>query len=96
MPFRRDDDFRFEETALVDLGGIGNKHWNVPRIVNPLFTGRAALIERIERALRSDSQQQKRLVITGLGGQGKSEICLKVANNLRQEYVAPSACDYSS
>jgi nucleoside-triphosphatase THEP1 len=29
--------------------------------------------------------EQKRLVITGMGGQGKSEICIKVANLMRDE-----------
>jgi adenylylsulfate kinase-like enzyme len=64
----------------------------VPRAVNNLFTGRSELLDVIQDALRSDSthcaEEQKRFVITGLGGQGKSEICLKVASLLREECVA--------
>ena len=61
-------------------------------MVNTLFTGRADLLAQIQTALRSNTtpvnvNQQKRFVITGLGGQGKSEICLQVANLLRDEYV---------
>lgn len=26
-------------------------------------------------------------IITGMGGQGKSEVCLQIANKIRQEYV---------
>jgi hypothetical protein len=70
-----------------------NVHWNVPRLVNSLFTGRTQLLTKIEGALHHsnaiDTGQQKRFVITGLGGQGKSEICLKIADLLRQECVTP-------
>jgi len=34
-----------------------------------------------------DADKQRRFVITGLGGQGKSEICLKVANLMREKSV---------
>ena len=78
---------------FLSPGGIGidrgNKHWMVPRQVNGLFTGRVKLLLRIQEALRnnhtSPSDEQKRFVITGLGGQGKSEICLKVASLMREE-----------
>jgi hypothetical protein len=64
----------------------------VPRTVNDLFTGRTELLGRIQDALRGGGTQcaekQKRFVITGLGGQGKSEVCLKVANLMREECVA--------
>jgi signal recognition particle GTPase len=65
----------------------------VPRIVNNLFTGRTDLLNRIRDALLGHgtpgAQQQKRFVITGLGGQGKTEVCLKAANLMREECVAP-------
>ncbi|CAG8956640.1 hypothetical protein HYFRA_00011951 [Hymenoscyphus fraxineus] len=67
-----------------------NKHWMVPLPMNDLFTGRSDLLCRIKKALYCDhtsvSDKQKRFVITGLGGQGKSEICLKVANEMRQQF----------
>lgn len=67
----------------------GNKHWLVPRSVNRLFTGRSEIIDRIKGAIRDDGTQhadkQKVFVITGLGGMGKTEICLQVANTLREE-----------
>jgi hypothetical protein len=67
-----------------------NIHWWVPRSVNPLFTGREEVLQRIERSLMVDTnstKQQRRFVITGMGGQGKSEICLKVADLVRERYV---------
>jgi hypothetical protein len=64
----------------------------VPRMVSSLFTGRVELLCRIKNALQSDgttqNREQKRLVIIGIGGQGKSEICLKAANMMREECVA--------
>lgn len=69
----------------------GNVHWMVPRAINSLFTGRSDLLSRIQKALQSKSisvaQQQRRFVITGLGGQGKSEICLQIASLMKQQYV---------
>ncbi|RDW83502.1 putative kinesin light chain 1 protein [Coleophoma crateriformis] len=65
-------------------------HWRVPRVVNELFTGREELLDRIQKALRYDNnsfvKKQKRFVITGLGGQGKSEICLKIASLMQKEF----------
>jgi signal recognition particle GTPase len=66
----------------------------VPRMVNSLFTGRSEVIERIQSALRDnglDTTKQQRvvIVITGIGGMGKSEMCLKIADLMREEYVSP-------
>jgi predicted ATPase len=66
----------------------------VPRPVNSLFTGRTELVDRIQSTLRNDdpgTTKLKRLVITGIGGMGKSEVCLKVADLMREEYAAAEA-----
>jgi tetratricopeptide (TPR) repeat protein len=72
----------------------------VPRPVNSLFTGRTELVDRIQSALRDDDQgttKVKRLVITGIGGMGKSEVCLQVAHVMRKECVAESCyCNMSA
>jgi Mrp family chromosome partitioning ATPase len=69
----------------------------VPRIVNSLFTGRSEVVERMQSALRnrdSDTTKQQRvvIVITGTGGMGKSEVCLKVADLMREECASPAYC----
>lgn len=75
--------------ALKEDEATRNKHWLVPRGVNRLFTGRSEIIDRIREALQDDdaqhSEKLKVFVITGLGGMGKTEICLQVANMLREE-----------
>ncbi|KAJ6282166.1 acyl transferase/acyl hydrolase/lysophospholipase [Bipolaris maydis] len=66
-----------------------NVHWIVPRLVNSLFTGRLELVDRIQSALRNNepgTPKEKLLVITGIGGIGKSEVCLKVASLVREDF----------
>ncbi|MCJ1347810.1 hypothetical protein MMC31_006039 [Peltigera leucophlebia] len=82
------------EASLPELLGpptydSGNIIWLVPRIVNNLFTGRAETLTKIMNAVSSSrcTQQQRRYIITGMGGQGKSEICLQIANTVRQKCV---------
>jgi Mrp family chromosome partitioning ATPase len=65
--------------------GARNVHWKVPRRPSTLFTGRTELIARIKDFMQADSQRDRVFVITGLGGSGKSEVCLKIANEMRQE-----------
>jgi tetratricopeptide (TPR) repeat protein len=51
--------------------------------------GRAQLLDRIQSALRdkgASTTKRKQLVITGLGGIGKSEMCLQIANIMRQDF----------
>jgi hypothetical protein len=81
-------ELRESEAEIVGMYAHGNVHWIVPQTANTLFTGRSELLGRIQEALRSDQSTNtpgaKRLVITGLGGQGKSEISVQVANLMRE------------
>ncbi len=64
-----------------------NAHWLVPRVANAFFTGRTEILIKIVNVIhnRKDVQQQHIFVITGMGGQGKSELCLQIANRVRHE-----------
>lgn len=76
-----------------------NVHWMIPRPVNSLFTGRSELVEHIQSTICNNdpgTTKQTRLVITGIGGIGKSEMCLQVADLLRNEYVVTSLCCISA
>ena len=63
----------------------------LPRAVNPLYTGREELSLRLSQAFAPDpnvwSKRRKTFVITGLGGTGKSEACLKYTEDHQEEYV---------
>jgi len=66
----------------------GNMHWVVPRSPNTLFTGRKDILDDLERRVRAAVQDgscshQCRVAITGLGGLGKSETSLQLAQRVR-------------
>ncbi|KAK6810867.1 hypothetical protein RU639_013582 [Aspergillus parasiticus] len=78
-----------------------NVHWcGVPRSVNVLFTGRRKILKQLKDALspgkRKDAEQQNRFVITGPGGMGKSEICLRFADQMREAFWGIFWVDVSS
>lgn len=79
-------------TADTKLHLGKNKYWVVPRGSSALFTGRAGVVGKLEQVLRSSSVKdeigQNRYVLVGMGGVGKSEICLKVAEIVRQRSVS--------
>jgi len=57
----------------------------VPRPVNPCFTGRNEILARLRKQLcEIQTEGQKRFVIYGMGGSGKSEVCLKFADENRE------------
>lgn len=87
------------------LGGqpeSGNVYWMIPRNTNTLFTGRAHILEKLSQRLEPQfcslpmSEQQKIFVIVGYGGMGKSEVCLKFANDHRQHFWGIFWIDASS
>lgn len=62
--------------------------WNIPRSSSGSFVGRTGALEDIQNNLsRHDVEIQKRYVITGIGGMGKSEICLRVIDKMREQYM---------
>lgn len=67
------------------------KPWMVPRAVSPLYTGRGGLGERLAQVFSFDpstpQKQQRSFVIVGVGGIGKSEVCLKFVEDHGDEYV---------
>ena len=70
---------------------LDNRHWLVPRQVNAFFTGRKEILQTLRAKICDTSQEerprQKRFVIVGMGGIGKSEVCLKFAEDARERYV---------
>lgn len=67
-----------------------DRHWMVPRQTCCNFVGRARQLKTVKEALQdstpSSTDIQKRFVVTGAEGQGKSELCLKIAEELRGEF----------
>jgi tetratricopeptide (TPR) repeat protein len=79
--------------------------WNVPHRRNPNFTGRADLLEAIEKALASGQRAALTQVMAGLGGVGKTQLAVEYAYRhtadydmvwwVRAEQDATLAADYA-
>ena len=69
-----------------------NKHFNIPQAVSSIFTGREDTSQIIEDSLlaqniTSSFRQQRRFIIHGIGGSGKSQFCSKFAQDHRERSV---------
>jgi len=65
-----------------------NLYFEVPQSACSIFTGRRSELDKIEDSLLSpmpwdQPRVQKRFVIFGLGGSGKTEVCRKFAQEKR-------------
>ena len=70
---------------------VSEKPWTIPRTSYPHFTGRQRVRELLASVLNPAKSLtppcQRCFVISGLGGTGKSEVCIKFAEEHRDEYV---------
>lgn len=66
---------------------IENKHYLVPLEVNEHYTGREKLALGLRDRLLAPLAKQKRFVLYGMGGSGKSQFCLKFAADNKQRSV---------
>jgi hypothetical protein len=66
-----------------------NKHFEVAPHLSPVFTGQGQIGKRLEAAfapLEYNCPFQRRFVLFGMGGAGKTQICLQYADNYRDRY----------
>lgn len=66
-----------------------NKHFYIPQVVSSIFTGREDMSRLVEKALFADeveesAHQQRRFIIHGIGGSGKTQFCCKFAQDHRE------------
>ena len=76
---------------VATLGSL-NQHFYTPQTVSSIFTGRAADLENLRRCflgpVSSDQNNaQKRFVVYGLPGSGKTQFCCKFASDNKKKYV---------
>jgi tetratricopeptide (TPR) repeat protein len=60
--------------------------WNVPRHPNPYFVGRKATLAEVHHQLTAADASRGRVVLTGLGGVGKSQLAAEYAYRHRRGY----------
>ncbi|TVY67461.1 Protein SERAC1, partial [Lachnellula suecica] len=70
---------------------VENEFYIVPHSVNPHFTGRNDIRRQLSEALVGDgygrsSRAQRKFVLYGLGGSGKTQMCLKFAEDHRKKF----------
>jgi hypothetical protein len=78
---------------LILKGGsekeIKNEYYIVPNDVSPHFTGRNDMRQNLCDSLITDRhmrvKRQERFVLYGLGGSGKTQVCLKFAQDNRMQ-----------
>ena len=75
---------------VVVIAKFRNKHYNVPHSVNLCFTGRHEVCEQLQKSclpskITTLQTVQKRFVLYGLAGSGKTQLCLKFAQDNREE-----------
>ncbi|MBI4965596.1 MAG: tetratricopeptide repeat protein [Desulfomonile tiedjei] len=60
--------------------------WNIPHAYNRNFTGRVALLEKLEQTLNSSANKVRAAVLHGLGGVGKTQIVLRHVYDRQEDY----------
>ena len=60
--------------------------WNVPYHPNPYFIGRDLLLAEIHARLTAPEADGRRVVLTGLGGVGKTQVAIEYAYRQRADY----------
>jgi hypothetical protein len=60
--------------------------WNVPFHPNPFFTGRDLLLAEVNNMLTAPEVASRRVVLTGLGGVGKTQLAVEYAYQYQADY----------
>ncbi|KKZ64978.1 hypothetical protein EMCG_09123 [[Emmonsia] crescens] len=73
-----------------------NQHYVVPFAASESYTGREQLARGLQERMLAPNDQQKRFVLYGLGGSGKTQFCLKFAWDNRDSFWGVFWVDASS
>ncbi|KAJ6202096.1 tetratricopeptide repeat domain-containing protein, partial [Bipolaris maydis] len=86
---------------------VTNEHFDIPKPVDPFYTGREDYAKRLrswmlpslsrkQRGTSAIKAEQKRFIVYGLGGAGKTQFCSKFAEDNRQYFWGVFWVDGSS
>ncbi|KAL8928606.1 MAG: hypothetical protein Q9208_001840 [Pyrenodesmia sp. 3 TL-2023] len=79
-----------------------NKHFDTPKTVSSIYTGRKGYLDGLKQAFDSshissaESPAHRRFVVFGLGGAGKTQFCCKFASDNKQRFWGVFTVDASS
>ena len=81
----------FDAAKAVASLASNNRYFDTPQSVSSMYTGRENLLEELATIMFDSETRksgtgmiQKRFVIYGLGGSGKTQFCCKFAEDNRQ------------
>ncbi|MCJ1248161.1 hypothetical protein MMC30_005378 [Trapelia coarctata] len=86
--------------AVVSLASV-NKYFSIPEPVSSIYTGREGLLGELRKMMfaptsAAQGHTQRRFVIYGLSGSGKTQFCCKFAQDHRQSFWGVFWIDASS
>ena len=92
IAFNIHNDNQLFQSQQKHSAGLRNRHFDIPQAVSSIFTGREDLSQTVEECLLASdttnaSRQQRRFIIHGIGGSGKSQFCSKFAQDHRERSV---------
>lgn len=78
-----------------------NKYFDIPQSVNDFFTGREAELRELRECflptrnspMRYNIQGQRRFIVVGIGGSGKTQFCSKFAQDNQNRFVLSCLTD---
>lgn len=87
-------DLRKLNEAISSAAGVlsrtGNRHFDVPQPLSSVYTGRQSLLEELKNTFFPGTPEptplQRRFVVNGIGGSGKTQFCSKFAELNRQRF----------
>ncbi|KAH9203560.1 hypothetical protein DL95DRAFT_147084 [Leptodontidium sp. 2 PMI_412] len=87
-----------EELVKVNYISVSNnQHFEVLHLLSPVFTGRDEDLKSLTASFvainPSQNQHQRRFVLFGLGGSGKTQICLKYIQEHRESDLPFGCCE---
>ena len=80
---------RLSAGSVGSVGSVGsqNKHFHIPQVVSSFYTGREDVSKMVANLLFAPtidaSPQQRRFIVHGIGGSGKTQFCSKFAQDHR-------------
>ncbi|KAH8680052.1 hypothetical protein BGZ60DRAFT_428335 [Tricladium varicosporioides] len=97
------NDLRKSIEAAVNVmnSETSNRYFYIPQAISPIFTGQSDLPAQLEESFfeastTPQSNVQRRFVIYGIGGCGKTQLCCKFAHENRHRYWGVFWIDLSS
>jgi hypothetical protein len=88
-----------DSAAIAITAVSSNEHFDIPVPVRSIYTGRQELLEEMRSmfiappGVRPDAPQ-RRFVISGIGGSGKTQFCCKFAEENRDRLVNKASISF--